>query len=853
MNEKQLQTLSLMNDLGIYSGITEEQAESNVTRSEFAKIVVRLMGAEDRLSESPRRIFGDVPADHDAAAAIEYLYNNGVMNGYGDALFKPDSVIPLGEVMKVLISVTGYKEMAETKGGYPNGYYAVAASNNLLSGVSGGLEKQLTYLDGAMLLKNVLESKNYLVTTGYENGAPVVEKGSEEYMSHALHIYRFNGIIEAYGKTSLYSASDEYKDNTVKINGELIEAGAIDFSPYIGMKVNVYYKAEDDTYTALHVVEDSNVKTVEIQSDDILDDATKSNFRYYDGTKVKTLKIDDDAIVIYNGKRLDVAADVDVRVGNGSVRFISNTGSSSYHTVIIKEYETFIVDKVLSTDVVVNFKYDRGSLSLQEGSGLDVTYWLDGQLVDFSSIASNSVLSVAMSKNTSGDRLAEVLISNNRVTGTAKSLYNGRKKRGVVLEDGTEYNFTDEYMARIAEGQRSTYEPSLGTEGTYYIDAFNQVAGFMLSTSSKNYAYVVKCWYSEDEEDGEIRLFMKDGNFENFKLSNKMTINGQKVERTEVANVLKASSLDGTIYQLIICTTTEDGQILKIQTATNKTSENYYIASEDEFILNAFPKNNAGQPKGQRFYKNMAEHLPFTFVDGKTLQFMIPTDKSDEKAYKIATKLSSTDVSLPAPLYLYDAGLGGALGAVVSNTASEGNYGTPCIIDSVAEAVDENGDVGRLLQFVGGQSVFAGDSVIYDQPTTNWKDRVDYSHVTINDLKRGDVIEYTTSNNKIEMLRVVVRVDDVGQIRVDGDHIQRNGNIIADVISVSENGRTALVHYVDRDNVDRYQTMLINSTTYRYESSDEKVYNSSVADLRTGDRILINSYWWSPKLVVIFR
>ena len=203
MNEKQLQTLSLMNDLGIYSGITEEQAESTVTRSEFAKIVVRLMGAEDRLSESPRRIFGDVPADHDAAAAIEYLYNNGIMNGYGDALFKPDSVIPMGEVMKVLISVTGYKEMAETKGGYLNGYYAIAASNNLLSGVSGGLEKQLTYMDGVMLLKNVLESKNYLVTTGYENGVPVVEKGSEEYMSHALHIYRFNGIIEAYGKTSL--------------------------------------------------------------------------------------------------------------------------------------------------------------------------------------------------------------------------------------------------------------------------------------------------------------------------------------------------------------------------------------------------------------------------------------------------------------------------------------------------------------------------------------------------------------------------------------------------------------------------------------------------------------------------
>lgn len=70
----------------------------------------------------------------------------------------------------------------------------------------------------------------------------------------------------------------------------------------------------------------------------------------------------------------------------------------------------------------------------------------------------------------------------------------------------------------------------------------------------------------------------------------------------------------------------------------------------------------------------MAENKPYNFVNGKTIQFMVPTDKDNEKAYKIGTKLSSTDMSLPAPLYLYDAGPGGALGAVVSNTASEGKY-----------------------------------------------------------------------------------------------------------------------------------------------------------------------------------
>ena len=220
----------------------------------------------------------------------------------------------------------------------------------------------------------------------------------------------------------------------------------------------------------------------------------------------------------------------------------------------------------------------------------------------------------------------------------------------------------------------------------------------------------------------------------------------------------------------------------------------------------------------------MYQNKPYNFVNLKTIRFIVPADKYNEKAYKIETKLSTTDMSLPAPLYLYDAGPGGALGAVVSNTASEGKYSTPCIIDEICTAVNEDDEVGTLIQFVGGQSVFA-----------------------------GDIIEYTTSNDKVEMLRVIVRVDDIGPIRIDGDNIQLNGNMIADVISVADNGRTAIVKYVDRNGAEQYQSMLINSTTYRYDSSDGEIYNSSASDLREGDRVLINSYWWSPKLVVIFR
>lgn len=81
LNEKQSGAVSLMNGLNIYEDVTEEKAAETVTRGEFAKIIVRVMGGSDNLSPTPKRIFSDVLPDNDAAASVEYLYERGIMAG----------------------------------------------------------------------------------------------------------------------------------------------------------------------------------------------------------------------------------------------------------------------------------------------------------------------------------------------------------------------------------------------------------------------------------------------------------------------------------------------------------------------------------------------------------------------------------------------------------------------------------------------------------------------------------------------------------------------------------------------------------------------------------------------------
>ena len=853
LSERQSEAISLMNDLGIFQGISEDMAGNAVTRAGFAEIMVSMLGARGELSENPRRIYTDVLPDNAAAASIEFLYDRGIMIGYDNADFKPDEVITIGEVVKVMVTVTGYSDWAEKSGGFPKGYFSQIVTTDMLRGVKGNVSEKITYADAAVIMQNVLESRDYIRVTGYDKNGVVSDKDNkEEYMSYKLNIYRYTGIVEAYGETSLAGSAEVYPADTVKIGGELLDDGGVDFSDFVGMRVKVYYKSEKDgANTALHVVKDSNTSFIDISDNDIEESTTKKTVNYYKDGKHKSAGISPDAIFIYNGKRLDSVADADLRVTNGNIRIISNSGKSVYDTVIINSYDTLIVSKAMSADCAITAKYEKGTFDFDDD--YITTYYADGAETDFSSITTGSVLSVAFSKNTKGDVLAKVYISNNQVTGRAVSFENDGS-RSVTLDDGSVYEFTDEYEARINDGEASTYAPTLNEEGTYYIDYFNKCAAFILSVASKNYAYVVKCWYNEDNEVSTIRLFTKDGEFKNFGFSDNITLNGTKVAQELIPEKLKATGENGSVNQLVIFKSNEDEtKLSKLQTAEDKTGAGYYTAAEDEFVLNEHPKNDSGIECGVRFYKNLAENRPYTFVDGKTIQFMIPTDRTKEKQYKIATKLSSTDVSLPAPLYFFDAGAGGALGAVVSNTASSSTYNTPVIIDKVIEAVDEEGDRCCLLQFIGGSSEYVDPDVQYYQPGGNWAQKVDYTNVTVNDLKHGDVIEYTKANEKINQLRVVVRVDDIGPIRINGDHIQRSGNMIAEVISVSDNGRTAWVKYANNGGVEVNQTMLVNGTTYRYESSDKEVYNSSSADLRKGDKILINSFWWSPKLVVIFR
>ena len=100
---------------------------------------------------------------------------------------------------------------------------------------------------------------------------------------------------------------------------------------------------------------------------------------------------------------------------------------------------------------------------------------------------------------------------------------------------------------------------------------------------------------------------------------------------------------------------------------------------------------------------------------------------------------------------------------------------------------------------------------------------------------------------------MLVCVNNIGPVRIDGDHIAKSGNMLGQVLSVNDAGSRAIIYYVDRFGEKRYQAMNIGGSVFKYDSSTGKADYSTASDVQPGDTVLLNSFWWSIKATFIFR
>ena len=172
--------------LGIVSGTggTSFSPDRALTRAEFCKLSVELMGNGDKVaSQMNRTVFQDVPSTHWARGYIA-VATQGTTTGSGDTAvttpgiirgdaygnFNPDRAITYGEAVTILVRILGYGD-SDVGMVWPDGYLAKADELEITEGLNLTANDTITRGQAALMMENLLftnskEGKEYLTTLG---------------------------------------------------------------------------------------------------------------------------------------------------------------------------------------------------------------------------------------------------------------------------------------------------------------------------------------------------------------------------------------------------------------------------------------------------------------------------------------------------------------------------------------------------------------------------------------------------------------------------------------------------------------------------------------------------------------
>ncbi len=83
---------------------------ANVTRGEFAKMLVKASSFRENLPSASVSVFADVPSTNENAVYIRIAASQGWMSGYLGGLFKPDEYVTFKDAVKAVLTLLGYTD-----------------------------------------------------------------------------------------------------------------------------------------------------------------------------------------------------------------------------------------------------------------------------------------------------------------------------------------------------------------------------------------------------------------------------------------------------------------------------------------------------------------------------------------------------------------------------------------------------------------------------------------------------------------------------------------------------------------------------------------------------------------------
>ncbi|MBR5505886.1 MAG: S-layer homology domain-containing protein [Clostridia bacterium] len=453
--------------------------DDSITRAEFAAIICRMAGIPN--PSGMNIAFADVPSDHWAKDYISVAVSLGIVNGVGDGNFAPDANITYAEAMKMLVCLLGYGSVAESKGGWPNGYIAQAGSLGILKYADTSTELavrgEIIAMIGAALDVKIMEP-DYGTVGDYLVSSNTIAANLE----NNLEAERFEGIFEENAYVSIINTTPITDDGYITVGGVTMRSSS-DYSELIG--AYVYGWVRENANGKLEVVSlnadenETNITTLDAEDTEL----TSTAAIYTDeNDKEKKINISPLASYAYNG-RLTTDETPYVSITDGTFTLIDNNGDKAADIIMITEFESFVIDKLNAVNSSVYFadeKLFRGKrgfgLSADDESQKIKLIDKDGNTMDFAEVEIGDAITLSVSEDL---KYVTAAISKDRVTGIIEEV----DSNGKAFVGGNWY--------------KTDHSVKLGDNGEFILDYKDTIVGITgIIKSDMQYGYIANAAFS---------------------------------------------------------------------------------------------------------------------------------------------------------------------------------------------------------------------------------------------------------------------------------------------------------------------------------------------------------------------
>lgn len=534
--------------------------------------------------------------------------NGCIEKGY---IYNAKQRINSDEAVKAVIKILGYGAVAEHKG-----YLSVASELGIDEVVNLSSGKSLTYEDFIALLYSILDLETMQTSAISGDRAYDLTK-DQPLITLYRDIYIIEGVETSNGVTSLDkvradSIYDIAIDNIVyHTDGKLADLLGENVCAYIkradSADNEVLYLKRADYESRVKIVNDIDI--IGVKND-------FSEFKYYDeNEKERSLKLSPIMKVIYNGEFYPNYTVSDFSVDNGSISFIDNNRDGTYDVIKITSYDVMIAGSIDYTEYKITAKYKlENHISVIDlDDDIDSVYYISNgyESIDFSSISSGDVLTVAVAKSVVNP-VCSIIVSKDYIQGTYTERNNNDETITVDEEVYKVNNIADLYL------QATNMKPELGNNYTYYLDSFGRIV-FYQQDANSDYAVFYKVCKPSAFGGYAIKFYNISGNWIETDFAEKVYINGKPYSNSDSKI---ESNLNADSGKVMLIKLNAKGQVKSIEKYTETDTWGYPGFSK------TYEAEYAWRGENKSFQCEL-------YADTDCKLFIIPTDPSDFDAYVV--------------------------------------------------------------------------------------------------------------------------------------------------------------------------------------------------------------------------